>query len=214
VLIALTADHGVAELPEYLTAEGRNHCPEQGRISAEWLLASIYWNVYKAFTFPFHRPDKLVVFGGAGFSVNTHVAKELGLDPEEVILWLDEYLGSLPIFETTWTQAEIQSSTTDVGRLMRNSLVPGRSSDVLIQMAKDCVIRPDGGTTHGSVYDYDRDVPLAFYGWGVSPGKISGAAFSVDMGPTIAHHLGVAMPADLDGKVLNLSANQVVDPDH
>ena len=209
VLIALSADHGVAELPEYVTAENRNACPEPGRLSVNRFIASLYWNVYREFTFPFNRPDKLVVFGGSSFTINEDLASELGVKPDAVIAWLDQYLSGLPIVEQAWTREEIQQSESEIGRLLRNSLVADRSGDVMVQLSEDCVLTP-GGTTHGSVYAYDRDVPMVFYGWGVKSGAVGGLAHTVDIGPTLANHLGVPMPTELDGRVL-LLADEVVD---
>lgn len=204
LLVVLSADHGVAELPEYRTETKSSQCPEQDRSSATSFIAALYWNVYRKWTFPFTRPDDLVVFGGSSFTINADTAKALGLDVGEVTIWLDQYLASLPIVETAWTQQEIEQGQSEVARLLRNSLVPDRSGDVMVQLKEDCVIMPDAGTTHGSVYHYDRDVPMVFYGWGVAAGEVRGAAHTVDIGPSLANHLGIAMPEGLDGRVLLL----------
>jgi arylsulfatase A-like enzyme len=58
------------------------------------------------------------------------------------------------------------------------------------------------GTTHGSPYLYDRAVPIVFWGAGVAPGRSEEPAFTVDIAPTLARRLGVAAPADLDGRAL------------
>lgn len=210
LLIALSADHGVAELPEYMTEKGENSCPDQGRISVPRFVGALYWNIYREFTFPFTRPDRLVVFGGSSFTVNQEVAREVEVTPDEVIRWLDNYLSGLAIVEEAWTRTEILTGETDIARLLRNSLVEDRSGDVMVQLKADCIIRPDGGTTHGSVYAYDRDVPMVFYGWNIAPGRISGSAQTVDMGPSLANHLSIPFPTDLDGRVLFLG-NQIVD---
>ena len=207
VLVVLSADHGVAELPEYMTNTNRNQCPQQGRISVNRFVAGLYWNIYRKWTFPFTRPDKLVVFGGSSFTINTDTLQALGLEQSEVVDWLDEYLTDQSIVTAAWTRDEIESGTSEVARLLRNSLVPDRSGDVIAQLAPDCVLKPDGGTTHGSVYGYDRDVPMVFYGWRVSAGAVLGSAHTVDIGPSLANHLGIAMPEGLDGKVLPLSIN-------
>jgi predicted AlkP superfamily pyrophosphatase or phosphodiesterase len=213
ILVAFSADHGVAELPEYMTEQGRNSCPEQGRLSVTSFITALYWNVYLEFTFPFTRPDNLVVFGGSSFTINKEVAEELGVDPDEVALWLDQYFSRLPIVEQAWTRAEVQNGKTEIARLLRNSLVDDRSGDVMVQLKRDCVLHPGGGTTHGSVYAYDRDVPMVYYGWQIAPGRIGGLAHTVDMGPSLAAHLGIAIPADLDGRVLPL-AEQVINSDN
>ena len=204
VLFVLTADHGVAELPEYMTNENRNQCPEQGRISVNGFIAKLYWNIYKEFTLPFDRPDNLVKFSGGAFTINPTFAEENDLDVNEVAEWLTNYLRGLDIVEQAWTRAELQNDKSEIARLMRNSMTVDKSGDVVLQLAKDCILKPDAGTTHGSVYDYDRDVPVVFYGWQVTPGKIKGEAHSVDIAPTIADHIGLPIPANLDGKPLPL----------
>jgi hypothetical protein len=207
VLVALSADHGVAELPEYTTEKQVNSCPEQGRLSVNQFIASLYWNIYKEFSFPFGRPDHLVVFGGSSFTVDESEAQSLEVEKADIINWLDDYLTGIEVVEKTWTRQELADGTDDIARLLRNSFVPDKSGDVFLQLKEDCVMFPDAGTTHGSVYDYDRDIPVVFYGWQVEPGEVSGAAYSVDIGPSLADHLGIKVPMGLDGKVLPLSAH-------
>lgn len=207
VLIALSADHGVAELPEYKTEQGTNSCPDQGRISVNGFVMSLYWNIYKEFSFPFNMPTKLVLFGGSAFTINQDERERVGIDEQELLTWLDGYLSGLEIVERTWTRQQVLEGEGEIARLLRNSFVAERSGDLMVQLKTDCILFPDGGTTHGSVYDYDREVPVVFFGWGVEPGQVSGAAHSVDIGPTLADHIGIAYPAGLDGKVLNLRVN-------
>lgn len=53
---------------------------------------------------------------------------------------------------------------------------------------------------HGSPYDYDRIVPIIFYGTGL--GNIEKSARTVDVAPTLAAIAGIKFPTGLDGKVL------------
>jgi len=88
----------------------------------------------------------------------------------------------------------------------------------MLQVYSDCVIRSDGtGTTHGTVYDYDRAIPLVFLGAGVAPGTVTGAAHSVDIAPTLATAMGLIVPADLDGKPLSLlqpATDRIIQTNH
>lgn len=203
LLIVMSADHGVAELPEYLTAQDRNRCPEQGRISVNGFVMALYWNIYKEFAFPFNMPTKLVMFGGAAFTINRDEMIGSDISEADLTRWLVNYLNQQPFVERTWTRDDITNGNSEVARLLQNSFVPDRSGDVFVQLKEDCILNPSGGTTHGSVYSYDRDIPLVFYGWQVKPGKVHDPAFSVDIGPTLANHLGLEAP-QRDGKVLNL----------
>jgi len=78
------------------------------------------------------------------------------------------------------------------------------SGDLLLQTHEDCVITRESGTTHGSPYDYDRDIPLIFMGAGIARGIDESAAHSIDIAPTLAQWLKLAAPKDLQGQVLKL----------
>jgi len=56
---------------------------------------------------------------------------------------------------------------------------------------------------HGSVYDYDRTVPIFFMGAGVTPGAFDSAR-TIDVAPTLANLAGIPAPAAIDGKALRL----------
>ncbi len=103
-----------------------------------------------------------------------------------------------------WTRTEIENTSSDEARLLRNSIVNGASGDLFLQVEQDCIIS-DTGTTHGSLYDYDRSIPLVFYGAGVTSGSDSTPANSIDIAPTLLNVLGIPVPSDLDGKSLELS---------
>ena len=99
---------------------------------------------------------------------------------------------------------EIENVQSSEARLLRNSIVEGASGDLFLQMEQDCIISSTG-TTHGSLYDYDRSIPLVFYGQGVSPGVDTTPVNSIDIAPTLMEVLGMPLPSNLDGKALKLS---------
>jgi len=56
--------------------------------------------------------------------------------------------------------------------------------------------------THGTPHDYDAHVPVIFYGAPFRPGRYRRAARVVDMAPTLAAAAGVTPTEQLDGRVL------------
>jgi len=205
VLVTLVADHGVAELPEYRTEHAINTCPKKGRIPIWPFLLGINWDVYWRYTFPFDLPDNLIKLSASDISLSRKYIAENGLNYDEVVETLDKILSEKSIIKEAWTRKEIREGKTEIARLLRNSQTDDKSSDIVFQLHRDCILTVDEGTTHGSVYDYDRDIPMIFYGWGVTPGKISGKAHSVDIAPTLARHIGIQMPYGLEGKPLDLT---------
>lgn len=89
------------------------------------------------------------------------------------------------------------------------SLVEGRSTDVsLILKSGIAPLRPyqPGGpmSTHGSVWDYDRKVPILFWWPGAEGQERFYSIETTDIAPTLAHLVGLPTPADIDGRCLDL----------
>ena len=85
------------------------------------------------------------------------------------------------------------------------SYMPGRSGDIVLVPRAYWFFSSDGsttGTSHGTPYDYDRHVPLIFFGAGISRGEFLRAASPADLAPTLAFLCGVTLPAP-DGVVLS-----------
>jgi hypothetical protein len=61
---------------------------------------------------------------------------------------------------------------------------------------------PSTYATHGSPHDYDNHVPLIFWGRPFIPGRRTESARVVDMAPTLAQALGLKPAERLDGRVL------------
>ena len=204
-VVALSSDHGVLPLPEWLVETGEMHCPvDGGRISIEKAILQLYWQLYVDFTAPFGDPRDLVGFSAAGGTVSATYAQQLGTTVEQVVDSMERYLEEQAYIEAVWTPAELEGSNDPVSRLYRNSFVPGKSPHFFIQLRETCLIYFAEGTSHGTVYDYDRRVPVIFYGAGVEPGVIVEAVHSIDIAPTLGEELGLDLPVDLDGRILDL----------
>ena len=206
VLVALTSDHGVLPLPEWLELTDRGRCATRGgRADLRWLAAGMFWRLYTQLGSVFSLPWRWVGFAGSQVWVDRSMAREHGVPVERVMEVVAQYLREQDEIARVWTAADIQNGTSPEARLYRNSYDPARSGDLVIQLAEGCLLTPgDHGTTHGTPYLYDRAVPLLFYGPGVTPGVVDGPAASVDVAPTLAAQLGVSAPSGLDGKVLEL----------
>jgi hypothetical protein len=83
---------------------------------------------------------------------------------------------------------------------LRASYVPDRSGDVLFVPARGWVLS-EHGTNHGTPYEYDTRVPLAFIGAGIEGGRYEAASQIIDVAPTLAALAGIRMPR-AQGRVL------------
>lgn len=79
--------------------------------------------------------------------------------------------------------------------LLRNVYNPKRSGDLYL------VTEPGwlegarrGGTTHGTLHNYDTHVPLLFYGWGIKPGETTRRTHISDIASTVSALLRILEP--------------------
>ncbi|MEO7277748.1 MAG: alkaline phosphatase family protein, partial [Sphingomicrobium sp.] len=62
--------------------------------------------------------------------------------------------------------------------------------------------------THGSAWDYDRRVPILFWRTGMTAATIDRAVEAVDIMPTLAGDIGLAIaPGSIDGHCLAEAAD-------
>ncbi len=204
-LLALSADHGVQPLPEWMVETGEMNCPiEGGRVDLDSFGFWMYWHLYWRFTMPFGNPADLVGFSAAGITINKAYAETLGVTVEDVVASLEGWLEDQDHVVNAWTKDELMASEDPTGRLFRNSYVDGKSGHIMLQLVETCLAARPQGTSHGSVYLYDRRVPLIFYGQGVANQTSEEVRHSIDIAPTLGARLGLELPDDLDGVSLDV----------
>lgn len=204
LIVVLSADHGVLPLPEWSAAQQRQ-CPvASGRISPKALDRGLVEHLNAALGGGerrlFVREKYTLMFDPEG-------AATRGVGVERVSALAESYLEQQPGVARTWQRSEIMDADASepIAALYRNSLADGRDADLVIQPAYGCLFTSyPTGTSHGSPYDYDRNVPLILFGPGIRAGRVPGPAATVDIAPTLASLLGIEAPADLDGVVLPL----------
>ena len=186
--LALTSDHGVAEIPE----QSLSRQEDGGRILSSDLTAAIESTVSK-FLGPgpyFARTD------GLQLALLPGVVDQLRGVPgalSEVRRALQQVKGVWRVYGPE--ELEDQTATTDETlRAWRLSHVPGRSGDFVITPRRNWLLRAAAGTTHGSPHDYDRRVPLMLFGAGIRAGHYADMASPADIAPTFATLAGISLP--------------------
>ncbi len=102
---------------------------------------------------------------------------------------------------------------TAFGRLIAHSYSPNGGWYVMVVPDDYQVQAPGTGSTHFSVYSYDRHVPLAFAGSAFTPGTYRGRVEPVDLAATLAALLNVNQPSAGVGHILNQAIHpEVVTP--
>lgn len=88
-------------------------------------------------------------------------------------------------------------------RKMQNSFYPRRSGDVILNLMPGWIEeRERCWSSSGSMYGYDTEVPLIFYGYGAGPLRIKRRVDMTAVAPTLARVLEITEPSASEGEVL------------
>lgn len=190
-VVALTSDHGVLPLAD------------AKRVSLTALLQELHAPLQKRF-----GPESWFEFASGHVTMNRPLAASKGVDLEElgnaIVAAARASAAVAAVYDAE--QLASRAETDDpLLRLARRSWVPGRGGDfLLLPKERVLVSRYATGTSHGSPWPYDREIPLVFLGAGVAPGAREEAASSADLAPTLARLLGIPASEDVEGRALLL----------
>lgn len=201
VLFVLTADHGVAPIPEILESQG---FITAGRVDSKVLMS----DMNKLVSDKFEIDGLIQEFRTNQFYFDRDALKDLDKKKKrEIFANLQEFLSTYPAIKSSWSQEDLvktKFSKNYYEQLYKNQLYPGRSGDLTIMSQPYCsVIKYHKGTTHRSPYEYDTHVPLIFYQEGKFTNKnILKKVSMTQLAPTLAKILQVPAPATSSNKVL------------
>lgn len=206
-VVALTADHGGHDLPE---RNRQNAWPDAQRVDKALNPGAIGKEVAEKLGLP--QP----LFYGDGDDY--YLSKTLTAAQRKAAL--GEILPRLrahPQIEAVVTRDQldahpISKRAPDTWTLMdklRASYNPQRSGDFIVVLKPRVTPIPESGigyvATHGSVWDYDRRVPILFWRKGLAAFEQPNAVMTVDIMPTLASVIGLPVDAGkIDGRCLDL----------
>lgn len=197
VLFVLTADHGVAPVPEVNQAR---HMPG-GRIND----AALTDAMQKALVAKY-GPGKWVtgIFGEMPY-LNRELIRKYKLNPADVEQTAADSLRDLPHIFRISTSEEVrlgQVSRDLVGTALSYGFFGKRSGDLFV-IQDPYYLYGATGTSHGTPFDYDSHVPVIFMGPGIKPGHYYEKIVVNDIAPTLAAIAEVETPAGSMGRVLD-----------
>jgi arylsulfatase A-like enzyme len=195
-LVILTADHGVAPLPELQQAR---RLPG-GRIKGEELFTPIE----EALRARFGDGKWILSTAGTSPYLNHPLIAEKKLDPVEVRRVAAIAAQSAPHVARVYTREQLlsgEAAPDTIGRRITRSYNLARSGDLEIVL-EPYWMRASGGTTHGTPYTYDAHIPIVFMGPGIRAGRYDETIAMNDIAPTVATLLSVETPSGSQGRVL------------
>jgi len=201
VTIAVSADHGVANLPELQSASGVPALRAVGatiKAAAEtaldtaigpedWIASTengdLYFGDKALATFPTVPRARL---------------EEIAADAVMQVAGVQFACGRSAVLAGRVPRSRL-------GQQITNGTHPERSGDVTIVLRPQWIpgSAPTGtGTTHGAPYPYDSQVPLLVAGFGMRPGAYTEPTQPAQLAPTLSLILGVARPSAAEEPLL------------
>ena len=197
VVVVLTADHGVAPVPEVNTARRM----PGGRVSIKSVQDAVQAGLAKKYG------DGKWIVGNAELALylNLDLIRDKKLDRAEVNKTAEQICLAIPHVFRVYTREEILSGHVlgdSLDRRVLNSYYARRSPDIEI-LLEPYWMSAASGTTHGTTFGYDTHVPVIFMGPGVKPGRYYAKVAVNDIATTLATMLDVEIPSGSVGRVLS-----------
>jgi predicted AlkP superfamily pyrophosphatase or phosphodiesterase len=197
VIIALTADHGVAPVPAHAQQFGLGGIVEPKAVTdavqnalnknfggEKWILALVNGNIY----------------------LDEDAIERRNLSVEDVERVASREVMKLEGVAECFTRSQILSGRvpqTRVARSVCNGFNAHRNGNLVVVPQPFYFIGEGITTTHGTPYVYDTHVPVILYGAGVAPGTYYADASPADIAPTLATMLKIEIPSNCVGRILS-----------
>lgn len=196
VLVIMTADHGVAPVPEVLAGEKM----PGGRVSDQ----SLTDTVESALSAKYGERNWVLYSSYGTFFLNRALIQRKNLKEAEVEDVAVASLMKIPHVFRVYTREQLKR-----GQVLQDAVSQSVSNGFNVQRSGDVIalLEPywsfaTKGTTHGSVYSYDTHVPVIFMGADIRPGRYDKTIAPNDIAPTLATLLDIETPSGSAGRVL------------
>jgi predicted AlkP superfamily pyrophosphatase or phosphodiesterase len=203
-LLALTADHGVADIPKQEDA-GQIYEDDLEQLVERTLVSQ--WGVPSApgaEAANAARYVENVAVGHIYFAPG--IFQRLRADAKALQAVEQALLSTRGIARVLHGDRLSDSDVDDDIRAAALGYVRGRSGDLILVTRRNWVIglrSNNYATSHGTAYEYDRQVPLVFLGGAFKPGRYPMIPSPADIAPTLGEMTDVTMP-QAEGGVLRV----------
>ena len=193
-LFFITADHGVANTPEYSVEHklpgGRNGAMTTkalNNVAAKYNVKSLVRN-----------------FSNYQIYLDYAVIDSAKLDMDEVKQSFIKELMKQPGVALAFDNDEIDEAPLPAN--IKERFIQGRNAklagDIQVVLSSGYLNYGTTGTSHGSWYPYDAHIPFVLMGWGIKPGSLGREVYMSDIAPTICNLLKIQMPSGTTGTAI------------
>lgn len=197
VLVVLSADHGGANIPEEWASIGLDGV----RVSPLSLQKALNDELEKKFALQ----SLVLAIEESDVYLDLKAIEGKKLDPAVVRRFAAGVLQKQPDLQTAIARDDVgHVDPAGLGRSFANSFHPERSGDVLMVLKPFHVLEFEkAGTSHGTPWSYDSEVPIMLLGKGIKPGIYGHVVRPVDLAPTVSAVLEMGAPASSEGVPLS-----------
>ena len=196
-LIVFSADHGMAEMPEYASELDY----KAGRLYSDDVLAAA-----KKISSTLFGSEKLVRdFFRPYLYLDGEAIKAKGLDRETVAVGVADELAKMEgVGGAIANNRNAQGNPSGAAAAVRHNYHPQRAGDVYLFQQPYWFMFDRGAVAamHGSPWSYDTHVPIIFAGQGIKSVQVDRLVHPIDVAPTLSAILKISPPASSQGSVL------------
>lgn len=192
-----TSDHGAIDVPAYLDSE---------KIPAGYVSNRKIRDDLKSFLgSEYGNTNFIANISNNQVFLDWEVLRKNNIDARELQDDIKRYLLSYEHIYKVYSREQLEGATysDNFASLIQNGFNQKLSGDVVYAFDPGYISYSAKGSTHGTGLNYDTQVPLIFFGNGIQKGQTTRYTRIIDIAPTIAALLGIAMPSGTTGKVIS-----------
>jgi len=194
-LVFLTADHACAENAKFLSDHKYNVTNVETASIQEKL---------KQFSTEKYGENLVLNYSNFNLFLNKQIIATKNLQLNNVKKDFIDFLMSQPQVKRVYTEEEIlaNSGADYFLNFIFNGYDVTQNGDLVVLDKPGYIEYGPTGSSHGTAYMYDTNVPLLFYGWKIKHGESHEKKLITQIAPTLAQKLSLTMPNGTQGEVL------------
>ncbi len=195
-LVFLTADHAGAENARFLN----DNKYDVTNIDTKEATKNL-----KKFSTDTFGEDLVLNYDNFNLFFNKEIIKTKVLDLAKVKQAFKDFLMTQNYVKRVYTEEEILANSGADYHL--NCIAKGydvtQNGDMIVLDKPGYIEYGPTGTSHGTTYSYDTNVPLLFYGWKIPKGECHEKKVITQIAPTLSQKLKITLPNGTESQVLN-----------
>ncbi|SHO61245.1 alkaline phosphatase PafA [Algoriphagus zhangzhouensis] len=193
-VVFLSADHGVADVATYMESQN----VPAGNLNVGYVVSQVkgYMNTV------YGEGDWVLNASNEQIFLNHKLIRDNKLNladiEEELATFLLRFRGIKEVY--TAHTLKTNSFTELRPHLLQMGYNHKASGDILIILEPSWLTGGARGTSHGTGFSYDTNVPILFYGWNIPHGSSTRYATITDIAPTLSMLLEIRLPNGATGQ--------------